>query len=142
MLYFQFSKFHSLFFKSKFSSSRSSSFFKFKFIFIVQIFIAFRFHLYFTEQTFDMLILLGLFTTQLFLCSVHKKVFSLIFLVFVSPRVCVHVSFSAGGGLGGFRLPTSALSLSLIWGVRRSRCRISIGSEKQSMAPLIPAFKE
>jgi len=24
---------------------------------------------------------------------------------------CVHVSFSSGGGLGGFRLPASALSL-------------------------------
>ena len=41
------------------------------------------------------------------------KKFSPIFLFLVFPTGCVRVSFSAGDGLGGFRLPTSALSLSL-----------------------------
>ena len=48
---------------------------------------------------------------QLVQCSVHQDVFSH-FLVFVHPW-CVHVAISAGGGLGGFRLPTSAVSLDI-----------------------------
>jgi hypothetical protein len=48
--------------------------------------------------------------SELFQCFVHQEVFSHFSGLRFSPG-CVHVSFfSAGGGLGGFRLPISALS--------------------------------
>ena len=48
--------------------------------------------------------------SQLFMCFVHQDVFSHFPGSRFSPG-CVHVSFSAGGVLGGFRLLTSVLSL-------------------------------
>ena len=51
------------------------------------------------------------FATLLFQCSMPREVFSQISgLRF--PTRCVRVSFSAGDGLGGFRLPTSAFFFS------------------------------
>ena len=68
------------------------------------------------------------FATQVFQCSMPHLVFSH-FSDLRFPTGCVCVSFSGGDGLGGFRLPTSALSLCLTPTRPRRTCHLVLGDK-------------